>query len=197
MKTSKNKPIYGVGINDYDGFVKINTKLIKSYSIWFSMLTRCYSNKVQERQPTYIGCTVCDEWLYFSKFKKWFDKNYIEGFQLDKDILVEGNKVYSPDTCRFIPAYLNSILTDCKKARSELPIGVRITTGARRINHTYSAQCSNGYGKRLTKTFKTIDEASSWYSETKKRIVKEQATMALVEGKIELDLYNAFVSRVF
>lgn len=62
-----------------------------------------------KNKPTYEGCTVCDEWLYFSNFKKWFDENYIEGFQLDKDIIIRGNKVYSPQTCCFVPKEINII----------------------------------------------------------------------------------------
>lgn len=185
------------GINDLLSPVKVDGKMCKFYDVWTSMVQRCYSNKAQQKNQTYVGCTVCEEWKYLSNFKRWFDENYIEGFDLDKDILVEGNKIYSPDTCRFVPHYLNSILIYCKKARSELPIGVRLTTGARRVNQTYTAQCSNGFGKRLTKTFKTVEEAQAWYSETKKRIVKEQATRAFLDNAIKTDIYLALVRRVF
>ena len=83
----KKQLIFGIGVNDYDGHVRINGKIIKSYDVWHSMIERCYSKKSHKKRPTYIGCKVHKEWLYFSNFKKWFDENYIEGYELDKDIL--------------------------------------------------------------------------------------------------------------
>lgn len=195
---SKIKLVCGVGTNNYDGPVTENGKPIKSYSTWTHMLERCYSNRFQIIQPTYIGCSVCEEWLSFSNFKTWFDANYVEGFHLDKDILVEGNKTYSPEFCRFVPQYLNNLLTDSRNARGELPIGLTELNKDNqkgRINSTYKAQCNNGYGKLLTKTFKTIQEAQEWYSETKKRIVKEQAQRAFLENAIKTDIYLALVRR--
>lgn len=64
--------VYGVGINDYTGRIWIDGKTINSYQVWINMLMRCYDYKFQNRNTTYIGTTVCDEWLYSSKFKKWF-----------------------------------------------------------------------------------------------------------------------------
>lgn len=85
-----------------------------SYTAWKGMLTRCYCKKTQKRQPTYIGCTVCDEWHNFQNFAKWFDVNYISGTQLDKDIKVKGNKVYSPDTCSFVSREENMVKAKAK-----------------------------------------------------------------------------------
>lgn len=197
MRT-KNKLVYGVGVNDYEGNVFEDGKIIKSYKTWENMLGRCYSTKVQIKNPTYIGCSVCDEWLSFSNFKIWFDENYIEGFSLDKDILLEGNKIYSPEFCRFVPQYLNNLLTDRRNARGELPIGLTELNKDNqkgRINSTYKAKCNNGYGNDISKTFKTIQEAVAWYSATKKRIVKEQAQRAFLENAIKTDIYLALVRR--
>lgn len=101
----KNK-IYGVGFNDYEGCVRTNGETLKSYNVWRNMISRCYNTK----NSRYIwyglkGVKVCDEWLLFSNFKKWFDENYIDGYCLDKDIKQKGVdcKVYSPETCLFIP----------------------------------------------------------------------------------------------
>ena len=114
MKMVKPKRlVYGVGINDADyvvqkwetiGYVngKQKQKLIwicPYYSAWKSMLKRCYSSKYQDKRPTYKGCSVSDEWLTFSVFKVWMEKQDWEGKQLDKDLLFEGNKIYSADTC--------------------------------------------------------------------------------------------------
>ena len=76
------------------------------YSHWRGMLMRCYDQKYLQKYPTYIDCTVCEDWLNFSNFQQWYNKNYYEipgeTMCLDKDILVKGNKVYSPDTCIFV-----------------------------------------------------------------------------------------------
>jgi hypothetical protein len=78
-----------------------------------------------------------------------------------------------------------------------LPLGVIKHTIIRQINPTYTAQCNNGYGIRLRKTFKTISEAKLWYSTTKTEVVRQQADRALAENAIELDVYNSLVDRKF
>lgn len=197
---AKNKLVCGIGINDYDGSMRINGKRMLSYACWHSMLNRCYSAEYQTRFPTYIGCSVCEEWLLFSNFKVWYDENYKPRFQLDKDILFPGNKVYSPETCRFVPQYLNSLLTDRGAARGEYPLGVMaLKPGSIQglINTSYQAQCNNGYGKQIRKTFKTIEEAQHFYSITKKRVVKEQAIRAFLDNAIKTDVYLALVRREY
>ena len=88
------------------------------------MLVRVYSKKFQERQPTYIGCSVSQDWLLFSNFKKWMEKQDWEGKHLDKDVLVKGNKIYSEETCIFVESYVNSLLTDSAAIRGKYLIGV-------------------------------------------------------------------------
>lgn len=94
---------------------KINGIKIESYKTWYAMLQRCYS-ECYKNKPTYIDCYVCDEWLCYENFKKWYDKNYYtvenEIMNLDKDILVKGNKVYSPKTCCFVPKRLNILFVN-------------------------------------------------------------------------------------
>jgi hypothetical protein len=190
--SNKNKLVLGVGINDL-----LTSSTTKAYSTWYNMIRRCYPPQNQIRNYTYIGCTVCDEWLVFSNFKKWHDENYREGFHLDKDILIEDNKVYSPDTCVFVPQYLNSLLTDSRKARGECPVGVSRAMTHRQKTPTYTAQCSNGFGKQIYKTVKTIEEAKQWYSITKTRIVAEQVQRALSEGAIDQRVAKALLARKF
>lgn len=187
----KNKLLYGVGVNDFSGSCVVNGGKIKSYDFWKSMLCRCYNPKYHLRKPTYIGCSVCSEWLCFSNFKEWFDINYVEGCQLDKDILIEGNKVYSPKSCRFIPGYINSLLNDRGSVRGDLPIGVS------KNGNGFTAHCSNGNGDILHKYCSTLSEAKSWYYTTKKSVVKSQADKALTNGSIGEDVYFALVSREF
>ena len=80
----------------------------KMYKTWTSMIRRCYNERVHTVQPTYANCTVSEDWLCFQTFGAWFEKNYVEGHQLDKDIKVVGNTVYSEDTCAFVSPSRNS-----------------------------------------------------------------------------------------
>lgn len=193
----------GVGVNDFEGSVRVNGRSIPAYDAWSSMLKRCYSVKYQNNKPTYLGCSVCDEWLIFTDFKVWFDEKYREDFHLDKDILVDSNKLYSPDTCVFVPDYINTLLNARNNRKSNLPMGVCVqkpNTNSRRINESYQAFCNytnQGEHTQLSKTFKTVEEASSWYSATKTRVVREVAQRALDCGDIGQDVFNALVSRKF
>lgn len=194
----KNDLVCGVGINDYMNVVNIKGKTSRCYTTWNNMLKRCYSIKSQHRNPTYVGCTVCEEWLSFSNFKKWFDENYVDGFDLDKDILVEGNKEYSPEFCRFVPHYLNTLICKCDAGLGKLPIGItKRPPRNRKVNTTYTSRVSNGYSGYVSKNFKTIEEAQAWYSETKARVVKEQAVRAFLDNAIKTDVYLALVRRKF
>ena len=196
MKT--NKLVYGHGTNDLDEPIKVNGKYFKFYVVWTSMLRRCYSEKYQARFPTYIGCSVCPEWLSLSTFRIWFNDNYRENAELDKDIIIKDNKVYSPESSRFVPGYLNSLLCDAGAIRGDYPLGVRAqkpNPKTSRVNTTYTAQCCDGHGGVLTRTFKTVAEARQWYITTKKRVVKEQAIRAFDAGDITDDVYQALITR--
>ena len=85
-----------------------NGKYKKAYSIWSGMIKRCYSKNEQKYCPTYKECTVCKEWHNFQLFAEWFIENYRPNTHLDKDILIEGNKEYSPKTCIFIDQKSNN-----------------------------------------------------------------------------------------
>ena len=91
------------------------------------MIRRCYSNEYKEKAPTYENCTSCREWLNFQVFAKWYHLNRLSDdvkYQLDKDIINRGNKVYSPENCALVPRHINNIILDNKLKRGELPIGV-------------------------------------------------------------------------
>lgn len=140
--------VFGIGINDADYVVCpiVNGKAVwcRFYRTWVNMLKRCYSEKYQARQPTYIGCSVCDEWLTFSNFKKWMEKQDWEGNQLDKDLLTNGNKVYSPETCVFVDKVTNLFTTDHGAARGEWPIGVYFN----KRGGKFQAYCNNPFIKK-------------------------------------------------
>lgn len=90
------KLVCGVGVNDASYAVNplINGKQVMCwiYKKWKSMIHRCYDSKIQARQPAYIGCSVCEEWLTFSNFKLWMEAQDWQGKELDKDILTAGSK---------------------------------------------------------------------------------------------------------
>lgn len=142
------KPVFGVGVNDADYVTekRINGKCVicPFYLSWRNMLQRCYSKNYQERQPTYKDCSVCEEWLTFSKFKEWMDSQYWYMMQLDKDLLVKGNKVYSPETCIFISRQLNTFTTESSAKRGEFPIGVYFNKKNERLH----SQCNNPFTKK-------------------------------------------------
>lgn len=96
-----------IGIGEYK--ISVNGLQTKAYKAWHNMLKRCYSKSFLKTRPTYENCKVCDEWLCYQTFAKWFYENYIEGYQLDKDILQKDNKIYSPETCCFVPNEINSL----------------------------------------------------------------------------------------
>lgn len=139
-KSVERKLICGVGINDADYTFRITTKpwtdangvrhkakywSCPIYLSWKNMLMRCYSKNFQVKNPTYVGCKVCDEWLRFSNFKSWMEQQDWQDKELDKDLLVLGNKVYSPQTCMFIPKSINMFLNMNSKNRDKVPLGVQ------------------------------------------------------------------------
>lgn len=151
------KLVCGVGINDADYVIqkwetivvngKQKRKLIWTcpyYRVWKDMLDRCYSIKLQERSPTYNGCSVADEWHTFSVFKNWMEKQNFVDKQLDKDLLFEGNKVYSPETCAFVTKAVNMFTIDSGASRGEFLIGV---TWGKKAGK-FQAQCSNPFTKK-------------------------------------------------
>lgn len=123
MTYNSKKLVLGVGVKGGD-VASVNGKPTQAYRTWCNMLERCYSPRCQKLHPTYIDCSVCKEWLQFPTFKAWFDENYIEGWAMDKDLLVGGNKKYGPDTCIFIPQSINNLFIDHGRGRGEYLIGV-------------------------------------------------------------------------
>ena len=137
------KPLHGIGVNDAD---YVTTPLVNgvmlwdpAYRAWSSMMHRAYSKNTQSIQPTYVGVTVCKEWHSFSAFRAWWLNNYREGFSLDKDLLVISNREYGPDSCIYVPQWLNTFTIDCGALRGEFPIGVSL----HKPTGKYTARCCN------------------------------------------------------
>lgn len=184
---SRKKKICGVGVNDFDGAIKIKTKHLKSYDCWRNMIMRCYDVKEQEKHPTYKGCVVCDEWLYFSNFKKWFDENYRDGYEIDKDILYKDCKYYSPQTCLFVPRYINNLF----RAREDNRYGMGVRYNKQTCKY-FAVTSINGKTK-YGKVFNSKEEAYQDYRELKYKEIKRVAINAFKKGDIDEKVYKALL----
>lgn len=183
----------GVGITDIP-FTTVKGKKEKSYSTWKNILLRCYDRKQQNKiWGAYKGCKVCEEWLYFSNFKKWFDENYIEGYALDKDILIKGNKVYSPQTCCFVPPRINSLLVNRRKFRGNLPLGVKKKKLANG-REVYSSMLLRKDKRTFLGTFNNIKDAFNSYKVAKEAYIQEVAQCYYDKGLIAERVYNALMN---
>ncbi len=180
--------VCGVGINDRSCPAKVNGKHTKEYNLWRAMLNRAYGKAYLQNTPSYLGCSVSDTFLYYHLFYNWCQMqigfNTI-GYELDKDLLIKGNKQYSEDTCVFIPKEINSLLTNCKAARGMLPIGV--TKAANR----YQARC-RANGEKCLGTYDTPELAFQAYKTFKEAYIKEQAE--LYKDSIDPRAYLALVN---
>lgn len=188
--SNKNRGlVYGVGINDYAGDISERGVHIKSYKAWVRVLERCYGPKYKNKNPSYNDVIICDEWIKFSNFKTWFDANYVDGFEIDKDILVQGNKVYSPDTCCFVPRRINTLLLNKQRTNTSGCIGVY-----KNKNDRYIAFCIMDGKQKHIGYFKTIEEASTAYvkvkSEYATKVVNEYYNNGLISEKIKDAIIN-------
>ena len=126
VKDPMRPKIYGVGFLGVGRHSSgKNGKNTYKYNVWRSMLARCYCPKTQIKQPTYIGCSVSPDWHNFQNFGDWFDDNYIDGFQLDKDKLsgCSRGKLYSKETCTFISPKENNTVSQAKEYKFKSPSG--------------------------------------------------------------------------
>ena len=165
--------VYGAGYLG-NSSCKENGEYKKAYEVWRKMIERCYSSEYHKRQQTYIGCTVCEEWLCFTTFEKWFNKNYYElpneKVCLDKDLFFKGNKVYSPQTCTFIPNSINVAISSGGFIKSnDLPKGVS------KQKNKYRSQISINGNKKHLGTFNTFEEAYECYCKARKKYLSELA----------------------
>lgn len=188
ISVSKRKLVYGIGVNDawyqVQPTISGNRFMCQYYQVWKHMIERCYSKQYQERQPTYIGCTVCIEWLTFSVFKRWMELQDFKNKQLDKDILFPGNKIYSPNTCAFVTRQMNSLLSK-RNASREYPQGVCFHYPSGKFLSRYS---NNGIKKHLG-LFNTVKEASVVYKKARSKyitgIANEQTDVRLKAGLLK------------
>ena len=185
--------VYGIGyLGEGKYKASENNKSTKVHYIWVQMLRRCYDKNLHTKCPTYIGCTVCDEWHNFQNFAEWYEENYYEVdneiMNLDKDILTKGNKIYSPDTCVFVPQSINVLFTKNDARRGDFPIGIYYNKRCKK----YVAQCKI-YGKEMfLGYYNTPEEAFQAYKQYKEEHIKKIADNYI--NFIPENLYNAMIS---
>ena len=180
----------GVGICDAP--TTTNGKIDKEYTLWSGILRRCYSDEYHANKPTYVNCEISDEWKKYSNFKR--DIVSIHGFgrfgfQLDKDILVKGNKVYSKETVCFVPRQLNMLLSTSKRKDNDLPLGVSIRKYKDFIY--YVAYCNVDGVTNVAGEFNNPDDAFLAYKAFKEVIIKEYAEK--FKSEISEKVYNALI----
>lgn len=119
IKTPYHRTVYNVGyLGEGKHEPRRGAKATHKYRAWNGMMRRCYDDMFKQRSVAYKECVVSEKWHCFQDFGDWYDENYYEidgeTMNLDKDILVKGNKIYSPDTCIYVPARINSLFVGCE-----------------------------------------------------------------------------------
>lgn len=178
------RTIYNVGVVDVHN---IDYDHDPSFIAWKGMIWRCYCSD-DNTAKWYQDCNVCDEWLVFSNFNKWFKEqsDYKDGYCLDKDILVKGNKVYSPETCCFVPHEINTAILVRKGTTYDLPHGVTYDKrNGKYIGH--GTHCKRKY-------FDNPNDAHAYFKEKKEKYVKYIAKKYYTEGKISKNVYESLIN---
>lgn len=186
---NRNRLICGVGINDADYVTQKNVRIdgkqkqlwiCPYYRRWKDLITRCYS-KNYIKFSAYNECYVCDEWLIFSNFRIWMINQDWQGKQLDKDLFIHGNKIYSPENCIFVNGTVNKFTTDSAKSRGEWPVGVHFD----KLANKFSAKCSNPFTGKLEHLglFVCSQEAHNAWKKRKHQLSCELAGSNLVDDE--------------
>ncbi len=169
VKDYLKKDILGAAcLGSGSAIAHINRKATWTYRRWFNIITRCFDTEWHKKKPTYSDCTVVAEWLNFQNFAAWAKEQpgyELDRWQVDKDILLHGNRQYGPDTCCFVPNEINSLFKGRTK-ESGLPLGVS------KVNNSYRAKLSEG---GVSELLKTEEEAFIRYKDSKEVFTKQQA----------------------
>lgn len=171
------KPIYGVGINDSESkvFTSVGSRADRKvvwrcpyYSVWTDMLARCYNLKRLKKHRCYVGCSVDEPWLRFSIFKSWMASQDWIGKQLDKDLLIKGNRIYSQNACVFIPRELNTFLIDGLHYKGKYRAGVI----CHKRDNKFYARCRNPFTSKREElgSYKSEEEAHRVWAKRKSEI---------------------------
>lgn len=175
---------------------KGHAKKTKCFEYWESMFYRCYNENFQKK-TAYLNCTVCDEWHNYQNFAKWFYENYYtidnEIMNIDKDILIKGNTIYSPNTCCFVPSTINKLfITREKQKKFNTPMGIykRVNKKDNKAKYDVKLKRYNicvHYGE-----YDTVEEAFQIYKQEKEKYIKEVADK--YKNYLPQKVYNAICS---
>jgi hypothetical protein len=164
-----------------------NGKTAYNYKAWFSMMERCYKGEDRKLYKSYIGCSMCENWWNLQTFCEWLDSEWYtcgnERMHIDKDILVKGNKVYSPETCLLVPQRINMMfMTKARTTDADLPNGIsRAVSG-------YSVY----YNTKNLGIHKDLNEAIDIYMYEKRLHIKEVAEE--YKNKVPKKVYAALIN---
>lgn len=189
IKNYYDKSACGVGFIGLGKYkASIDGVTTEEYNVWKAMMQRCYDAKCKSKHVTYGKCTVDEIWHNFQKFAEWYNENYYEvdgqRIHLDKDILVKGNKIYSPKFCVLVPHDINALFTKCDSKRGNLPIGVDLN------NSKYRAKCRIGNGNRIhLGLFDSPELAFNAYKKYKENYIKKVADF--YKDQVPKKLYDA------
>ena len=188
--------VYNVGIIGTKYPAKINGKQVVEYKAWQHMLERCFDEKYKNKYQTYEKAICCEEWLLYENFYEWlhgqdnFDKWY-NGKQwcLDKDILIKGNKTYSPEACCLVPQNINKLFLKSNSSRGNFPIGVC------KEKDKFVAFCCNPFIEKQKNLgyFSTPEQAFQKYKNYKENIIKQVAQEEYNKNNITKQCYEAMM----
>lgn len=182
----------GFGFIDIEG-ASIGKIMTKEYRLWNNMINRCYNDNLRQQHETYADCTVSEEWRYLSNFKDWCNRQIgfeQEGWCLDKDILVKGNKVYGEETCCFVPAEINTLILKADRIRGKYPIGVYHDTS--KVHKRFSARVSKDGKHKRFGSYLTPEEAFYIHKKEKESYIKEIANKW--KDQIDPRVYEALMN---
>ena len=192
VKDLYSSSVHGVGVLGTKYSISEYGRDTKEYVLWSNMLMRCYSDTYQKKQPTYKDCEVSENFKSYEYFYEWCSEQIgfgNEGWQLDKDLLVKGNKVYNEYSCVFIPKEVNILLTKRGSMRGEHLIGVYY----HERDKAFVAQVSKNKGKReYLGCFKTEIEAFNVYKQAKESFIRGIANKW--KGQIDPRAYEALIN---
>lgn len=189
--------VCGVGIvgNKYATNVQGSNKALREYGIWRSVLTRCFDKRYKEKYPTYENASCIHEWFYYENIYEWIHEqenfNIVKNtnYNIDKDILFKGNKLYAPEKCIIIPQRVNKLFTKCDAKRGKYPIGVSYDI----YSGYYGAYCNNGEEQVHIGNYKDMNTAYKKYKEYKESVIKKVAEEEYAKGTIIEKCYDAMI----
>ena len=140
-------------------------------TIWREMHQRCTPGSfAQKSRPRYKGCSVAEDFQEFLPFYSWYCNQIGSdqfGYHLDKDLKIQGNKVYSAATCFLLPAQLNTFFVACDSARGEYPQGVTLYRSGK-----FQASISSLGRKKFLGYYDTPELAATAYEAAKVEEIK-------------------------